>query len=109
MKKRLKVLIIIVLVVLFFGVSVRYFYTISSSKNWSSTKADLEEKGFNFNFRDIIPLSVPDEKNFALADILKKKELKILNKPKFQIRAPIIAFSYEENQKFINFLDFQEF
>ena len=108
MKKKLKLLTVIVSVVLLIGVSVRYFYTISSSKNWSSTKSDLEEKGFNFNFRDIIPSAVPDERNFALADILKEKELKILNKPKSQISAPIIAFSYEENQEFINFLDFQE-
>ncbi len=108
MKKKLKFLIIIVSVVLLIGVSMRYFYTISSSKNWSSTKSDLEGKGFNFNFRDIIPSTVPDEKNFALANILKEKELKILNKPKSRISAPVITFSYEENQEFINFLDFQE-
>ena len=37
-----------------------------------------------------------------------KKPSKILNKTKSRISAPVITFSYEENQEFINFLDFQE-
>lgn len=109
MKKRIKRIFIIIILILLSVFSVRYWYTIQSQALWGSTKDMLSKDGLSFDFKDSIPIKVPDETNFALSEIFKSTDQEFLKIPKFNKGFPVLNFSYETSDNFIDLKKFQEY
>ena len=109
MKKRIKKILIIIILILLSGFSVRYWYTIQSQVLWNSTKDTLSQNGLSFDIQDVIPIKVPDETNFALSEIFKSSDQEFLKIPKFNKGFPSLNFSYETSDNFIDLKNFQEY
>ncbi len=109
MKKRIKRIFIIIILILLSGFIVRYWYTIQSQALWNSTKDTLSQDGFSFDIQDSIPIKVPDETNFALSKIYTSADQEFLKIPKFNKGFPVLNFSYETSDNFIDIKNFQEY
>ena len=97
MKKRIKKILIIIILILLSGFSVRYWYTIQSQSLWNSTKDKLSQDGLSFDIQDVIPIKVPDETNFALSEIFKTTDQEFLMIPKFNTGKPLLNFGILRN------------
>jgi len=69
--KRMKFLFLGIIGILLILIIIREINTFRVKALWESVRDECEQKGLSFNFSDIIPDPVPEDKNFAYVAALK--------------------------------------
>ena len=69
--KKIKALVLGIIGIFLILIIIREVHTFRIKNLWNSVREECEQKGLSFDFSDIIPEPVPDDKNFAYVAPLK--------------------------------------